>query len=481
MTISIPSLNLGAIAPQLIVLGTALLVLLLDLVLRRERQDLLAWVGLVGVLAAAVTTLVWEPTASAQDMFAADGYGRFLNLVFLTAAALALLVGIDYVRRVGLARGEYYSLLLLSTAGMMFMGAAVHLMTIFLSLEILSLALYALVGLDRTRPRSGEAALKYFVLGAFASGFLVYGMALAYGATGATDLAGLQAGVAQAGADPLLLASLGLMLVGLGFKIALVPFQMWTPDVYEGAPTSVTAFMSVGAKAAGVAALGRVAVYAFGALWLDWLWVLGVLAVLTMTLGNLAALWQRNLKRMLAYSSIAHAGYIVVGVASGNALGVSGVLFYLFAYAFMNVGAFAVVIAAGRLGEGGETLDEMAGLARRAPGLAAAMSIFLLSLAGVPPLAGFWGKLYVFGAAIQADLAWLAVAGVLNSVISAVYYLRVVAAMTLQDSSTERQVRVSPAPGVGLTVAAVAVVLVGLWPAPVLNLGRTTVAALLGG
>jgi NADH-quinone oxidoreductase subunit N len=481
MTISIPSVSLTAIAPQLIVLATALLVLLVDLVLARQRKDLLAWLSLLGVLAAGAVTLIWDEPAGLQRMFVADGYSRFLNLVFLTATALALLFSLDYVERMGLARGEYYSLLLLSAAGMMLMGAAIHLMTIFVTLEILSIALYALVGLDRQRLRSGEAALKYFVLGAFASGFLLYGMALAYGATGVTDLAGLREAVAQAGAEPLLVVSLGLMLVGFAFKVALVPFQMWTPDVYHGAPTSVTAFMSVGAKAAGFAALGRLALYAFGDLWLDWLWVLGVLAVLTMSLGNLAALVQTNLKRMLAYSSIAHAGYILVGLTAGNALGVSGVLFYLFVYAFMNVGAFAVVIAAGRLGGSGETLDDVAGLARRAPGLGAAMTLFLLSLAGVPPLAGFLGKLYVFSAAIQADLAWLAIAGVVNSVISAYFYLRVVAAITLRDPASDAEARVCPALGVGLGLASVAVVLLGLWPAPILDLARATVSALLGG
>jgi NADH-quinone oxidoreductase subunit N len=271
------------------------------------------------------------------------------------------------------------------------------------------------------------------------------------------------------------------MLAGLAFKIALVPFHMWTPDVYEGAPTSITAFMSVGAKAAGFAALGRVALYAFGALWLEWLWVVGVLAVLTMTLGNLAALVQTNLKRMLAYSSIAHAGYILVGLVAGNALGVAGVQFYLLVYAFMNVGAFSVLIAAARRGEGGETLDALAGLARRAPWLAAAMALFMLSLAGVPPLAGFFGKLYLFGAAIQADLTWLAVAGVINSVISAYFYLRVVAAMYLHEPAPEAPSGVHPALGVGVGLAAVAVVWLGLWPGPVLEAARSAVAALLGG
>ena len=276
------------------------------------------------------------------------------------------------------------------------------------------------------------------------------------------------------------------MIVGFGFKVALVPFQMWAPDAYEGAPTSVTAFMSVGAKAAGFAALGRVALYALGDLQGDWVWVLAILSALTMSVGNLAALRQTNLKRMLAYSSIAHAGYLLAGVAAGSEAGASAVLFYLFAYAFMNVGAFAVLIAVGRFPGStheGETLDDLAGLAARKPGLALVMTLFLLSLAGVPPLAGFLAKLYVFSAAVQAGLLWLAIVGVINSVLSAYYYLRVVVVMYRAET---RSVEVAKAPvclalQVGVGLAAVAIVVLGLWPAPILELARRTAMALLGG
>ncbi|HSR35353.1 MAG TPA: NADH-quinone oxidoreductase subunit N [Anaerolineae bacterium] len=490
MEISIPTLNFLVIAPEIVVLVTALLVMMVDLFLSKEQKGRLAWLSLIGVLAAAgVSYYIWDGTETTlQNMLAADDYALFLNLVILTTAALAILFSIEYTERVGLARGEYYTLLLLSTTGMMLMAAAINLMTIFLALEILSIALYVLVGLNRAELRSAEAALKYFLLGAFASGFLLYGMALIYGQAGTTSLAGLRDYVGSLGGEfpTLLMVGMGLIIVGFGFKVALVPFQMWTPDTYEGAPTSVTAFMSVGAKAAGFAALGRVLLYALNDLNADWVWVLAVLSALTMTVGNLTALRQTNLKRMLAYSSIAHAGYILVGVAADNALGTSGMLFYLFSYAFMNVGAFAILIAVGRFGgmaEGGETLDDLAGLAVRKPGLAAAMALFMLSLAGVPPLVGFLAKLYVFSAAVQAGMIWLAVFGVINSVISAYYYLRVVVVMFMKEGRPDGEAAapVCLALQVGVGLAAVAIVVLGLWPAPILDLARMTAMALLGG
>jgi NADH-quinone oxidoreductase subunit N len=489
MEIPVPTFDVSVIAPEIVVLVTALLVMVVDLFLGKEHKSRLAWVSLVGVLAAAgLSYTLWDGgDAALQDMLAADSYALFLNLVILTAAALAILFSVEYVERIDLAQGEYYTLLLLSTTGMMLMAAAINLMTVFLALEILSIALYVLVGLNRAERRSGEAALKYLLLGSFASGFLLYGMALIYGQVGTTSLAGVRDHLLSSGGEvsPLLMVGLGLMIVGFGFKVALVPFQMWAPDVYQGAPTSVTAFMSVGAKAAGFAALGRVALYAFGDLQGDWVWILAALAALTMTVGNLAALRQTNLKRMLAYSSIAHAGYVLVGVAAGSEAGIRAVLFYLLAYAFMNVGAFAVIVAASRfagmVGDG-ETLDDLAGLAARKPGLAAAMALFMLSLAGVPPLAGFMGKLYVFGAAVQADLTWLAILGVVNSVVSAYYYLRVVVFMYMREGVPEEAgaAPVCLALQVGVGVASLAVVALGLWPAPILDLARVA-AALLGG
>lgn len=490
MEISIPTFNFVVIAPEIVVLVTALLVMMVDLFLAKEQKGRLAWLSLVGVLAAAgLSFYIWDGSnPELQNMLVADGYALFLNLVILTAAALAILFSVEYAGRIGLAQGEYYTLLLLSTTGMMLMASAINLMTIFLALEILSIALYVLVGMNRAEQRSAEGALKYLLLGAFASGFLLYGMALLYGQAGTTSLAGLRDYVASLGGEfpPLLLAGLGLMIIGFGFKVALVPFHMWTPDAYEGAPTSVTAFMSVGAKTAGFAALGRVVLYALGDLHGDWVWLLAALAALTMTVGNLAALRQTNLKRMLAYSSIAHAGYILAGLAAGSQLGTSAVLFYLFAYTFMNVGAFAVLIAVGRLegsARGGETLDGLTGLYARKPGLAVVMALFMLSLAGVPPLVGFLAKLYVFSAAVQAGLIWLAVFGVINSVISAYYYLRVVVVMFMTEGERAEgtQTPVCLALQVGLGVAAVAIVVLGLWPAPILDLARQAATTFLGG
>ncbi|MFC2030810.1 NADH-quinone oxidoreductase subunit N, partial [Chloroflexota bacterium] len=455
MDISIPSMNLIVVAPEMVVLLCALLVMVVDLFLPAQHRSRLAWLSLVGVaVAAGLTFYLWDGRdAALQDMLSADGYAMFLKLVILSAAALVILFSVEYAEHTRLPQGEYYTLLLLSTTGMMLMVAAINLMTIFLALEILSIALYVLVGINRADAKSGEAALKYFLMGAFASGFLLYGMALVYGQAGTTSLAGIRDHVASLGGQfpALLMMGLGLMIVGFGFKVALVPFQWWTPDAYEGAPTSVTAFMSVGAKVAGFAALGRVVLYAFGDLSGDWMWLLAVLAAVTMTVGNLIALRQENLKRMLAYSSIAHAGYILVGLAAANKAGVSAVLFYLFAYAFMNVAAFAVIIAVGRSeGDdgGGETLDDFAGLAARKPGLAAVMAILMLSLAGVPPLAGFLAKLYVFGAAVEAGLIWLAAVGVINSAVSAYYYLRVVVVMYMRDGEPSEA---TPAP-VGLAL-----------------------------
>jgi NADH-quinone oxidoreductase subunit N len=497
MGIQLPPLDFFVIAPEIALLVTALAVMMLDLVLPSEQKRRLAWLSLVGVGAATVLSLyLWQGSTPGdvgsapklQDMFVADGYALFFNLVILTGVALALLFSVEYVERVGLAQGEYYTLLLLSATGMLLMAAAINLMTIFLALEILSIALYVLVGLNRADQRSAEGSIKYFLLGAFASGFLLYGMALAYGQAGGTSLAALRDYVSSLGTEPPLgmALALGLMIVGFGFKIALVPFHMWTPDAYQGAPTSVTAFMSVGAKAAAFAALTRVVHYAFGQFGSGPSWLLAVLAALTMTLGNLSALRQSNLKRMLAYSSIAHAGYMLIGVAAGNEAGTSAVAFYLLVYAVMNAAAFGVIIAVGRFDSSagaGETLDDFAGLGARKPALAVAMTLLLLSLAGLPPLAGFLAKLYVFGAAVEAGLTWLAVLGVVNSVISAYYYLRVVAVMYMREGSVAEAstTQVSPALQVGVGLAALAVVILGIWPAAILEMAAAAVKGLLGG
>ncbi|MGQ9713474.1 MAG: NADH-quinone oxidoreductase subunit N [Anaerolineae bacterium] len=473
MDVTLSLANLLAIAPPLVVLLAALGVILADLWVRDKRW--LAFLGLVGVVAAAVVGLafrgsVGDAALDFQGMARLDSLAVVLDLVLAVVAGLALLISLDYLDRKAVHYGEYYALLLLATAGMMWMAGATDLLVVFLGLEIFSIALYVLVAFTREEVRSLEGALKYFLLGAFASGFFLYGIALTYAATGTTRLERVVAFLSQSGGPaPILLLAGGMLLVGFAFKLALVPFHMWAPDAYQGAPTSVTAFMSVGVKAAGFGALARVLLYAFPGLQTYWVWPVAVLALLTMTLGNLAALAQGSLKRMLAYSSIAHAGYILVGVAAGGD-GLGGVLFYLMAYALMNVGAFAVVLAL----EGREdldlTLEAVAGLGRRHPWLTAAMTIFLLSLTGMPPLAGFLGKLYVFSAAVKNGLLWLAIAGVLNAVVSAFYYLRVVLVMAFRPLEGERHPASCPALRTALVLSAVGTVILGLWPSPLLQM-----------
>jgi NADH-quinone oxidoreductase subunit N len=349
---------------------------------------------------------------------------------------------------------------------MMMMGTATDLIVVFLALEIFSLALYILSGLHRSNPRSTEASLKYFILGAFASAFFAYGGALVYGAAGSTQYSVIANTLtAGAGNPTLLYPGIALMLAGFAFKVSLVPFHMWTPDVYQGAPTPVTAFMSVGTKAAGFAAFMRFLLEAVPAQQPTWGMALAILAVLTMTLGNLAALRQTSLKRMLAYSSIAHAGYILVGLAPGTTQGADAALFYLFTYAFMNIGAFAIVVALEKAQADDALQNRAAGIADRWPLLAFAMAIFMFSLSGVPPLAGFFGKFYVFKAAVDGGWTWLAVIGMLNSAIGLYYYLRVTVAMYFESASAESaDRREAGILRVGVIVAAIATVLIGVYP-----------------
>ncbi|HEX8727458.1 MAG TPA: NADH-quinone oxidoreductase subunit N [Ktedonobacterales bacterium] len=432
------------ILPELILLGAALIVLLADLATPPGRKGWLALVGLLGVAASVVAAALLFANGDGQSAFfgmiAADKAALFADFVILLSVGLGLLFSPGYVERQGITQlGEYYALMLLAALGMMFMASATNLMIIFVGLEVLSLALYILSAYIMSRSRSREAGMKYFILSSFASGFLLYGMALTYGATGATNLQAVRVFMAGnafhsgAGFGPLLIAGLALMAVGFCFKVSAVPFQAWTPDVYVGAPTSVTAFMSVGTKVAAFLALARVFDVALLSVHATWMPVLWAVAVLTMIGGNIMAVTQRDVKRMLAYSSIANAGYMLIAVVTGTQEAFAALLIYLAAYAAMNLGAFGVALAVERSDGTGATLDDFAGLARHRPALAAAMSLFLLSLAGVPPLVGFWGKFYVFQAAIIGGHLELAIIGVLTSVIGMFYYLRVVWAMYFQE------------------------------------------------
>ncbi|MBI4537701.1 MAG: NADH-quinone oxidoreductase subunit N [candidate division NC10 bacterium] len=482
---SFPQISWGAMMPLLLVTATGLLVLVLDSLIAPEHRQRLSSVCLGGIVAAAAAVLVrW---GRSEILFggtlAADAFSQFFNLLFLLVAGLTFLISLAYLRRVDIEPGEHGALLLFATLGMMIMAGSLDLMTIFLGLETLSIALYILAGFLRDQLKSNEAALKYLLLGAFASGFLLYGIALIYGTTGSANLVTVGAAIAQGRVqEPVLLTlGVGLLLIGLGFKIAAVPFHMWAPDVYEGAPTSVTAFMIAGTKAAAFAVFVRVLTVALPSLHAEWSRVLWILAALSMTVGNVVALAQSSLKRMLAYSSIAHAGYLLVALVAGNPLGSGSVLFYLAAYACMNLGAFGVIVALSRPEGERLSFDQYAGLGRRHPALGAAMALFMFSLAGVPPTGGFMGKLYVFSAAIQANYVGLAVLGVLNSVVSAYYYLRVTVLMYMATPEREPAAGTpSPALNLAILLAAFGTAVLGLLPARFFEIALRSVGVTAG-
>jgi NADH-quinone oxidoreductase subunit N len=484
MEISLPSIHWGAMLPMLLITAAGLLVLVLDPLTPPERRDRLAVLSFAGILAATLAQL-WRHGRTDivfGGMLAADEFSFFFNLLFLLVAGLTLLISVPYIHQVDIDHGEYYALILFSTLGMMIMAGSLDLMTIFLGLETLSISLYILAGFLREQLKSNESALKYLLLGAFASGFVLYGIALVYGATGSINLKRVAEALAggRVNSLTLLVIGMGLLIIGFGFKVASVPFHMWTPDVYEGAPTSVTAFMIAGTKAAAFAAFLRILMTALPLLQADWSRVLWVLAVLTMTVGNVVAIAQSNIKRMLAYSSIAHAGYILVALVSASPLGSSSVLFYLAAYTFMNLGAFAVIIALARKDGERVTIDEYAGLGLKYPFLGAAMALFMFSLAGVPPTAGFMGKFYIFNAAIQAHYLGLAIIGVLNSVISAFYYLRITVVMYMDRGEAEpAPARLSPTLALAVLIAILGTLQLGLFPSRFLAVALRSVGALL--
>ncbi len=422
------------ILPEVILGGGFVALLLLDLVTGPAHRGWLAGFGLVAVAASFGSTVWgWFDAATPHTVyfgsFAYDRFGLFINAIILVSTALVLMISPQYLNRRGLHYGEYYSLILAAATGMMLLAGASSLMVIFLAIELLSVALYILSGFSRSEPRSQEAALKYLLLGGFASGFLLFGMALIYGETGHTQLAQIASALQSAGSrvDPLLMAGVALLFVGLAFKISAAPFHMWTPDVYQGAPTSVTAFMSVTTKVAAFAALIRVFTYTLGqtTLYDRWKVMVYFVAIASMVIGNVAALRQTSVKRVLGYSGVAQAGYILIGVVVLDPLGTIASLYYLAAYAVTNIGAFAVITVMAGRGEDMDSYDSLRGLAFRRPYVAAAMSLFLLSLGGFPPTAGFFAKFFVFAAAIHAHQVPLALWGIATSAISVFYYLRV--------------------------------------------------------
>jgi len=477
-------INFTPLLPAAQLLVTALVVLLRDLFIEEHKpKDILVFLSLVGIaLAAGETLALWGVQESAfNDSIVLDNFVLFFALIFLMAAGLTILSSIGFVRQAGIDEGEFYALVFFATVGMMLMAAANDLMVFFLGLETMSIAVYVLTGIFRTDSRSSEAAMKYFLMGAFATGFLLYGIALIYGATGSTNLdliADYLAG--QPSEWPLYLIGGGfLLLIGFAFKGGAVPFHFWVPDVYEGAPTPITGFMSVAVKAAAFAAWARILLHKLSALDSDWLFPLWIITIATMTFGNLLAISQSSVKRMLAYSSIAHAGYLLIPIVVGAEWGGLPLLFYVLTYSFMTIGAFAVLSCLSERDDRRENYSDFAGLGFKRPFLGLAMSLFMLSLAGFPPLGGFAGKFYIFRAAVLSGHVGLAIIGVLNSLLSVIYYLRVIVAMYMEDGGAEgKSFRQASAVYIAIALAAIATLYLGILPASALSWSRIAFASL---
>jgi NADH-quinone oxidoreductase subunit N len=495
----LPHVEYSAIVPELVLIGAALVMLLVSSVSRR-RLGLGVFTSVTIAAALAAMGVAWtlwldvvprhgrqladavhHPYTALQGAIAVDGFSVFFMVLLCAALVLSALLGDAWLRREGVSGPEYHVLALMCISGAMLMAAANDLLVLFLGLEILSISLYVLAGFDGRRPQSREAAMKYFVLGAFSSALLLYGIALTYGATGSTSLPQIATYLAQEviTSNGVLLAGLALLLAGLGFKVAAVPFHAWTPDVYQGAPTPVTGFMAAAAKAGGFAALLRVFFSTFSILRLDWQPLVWALAVLTILVGSVLAIVQTDIKRMLAYSSISHAGYVLIGLQAGTAKGIAGALFYLLAYTFMVLGSFAIVTVMGRRGDARHSLDDYRGLAARRPGVALVFAVFLMAQTGVPFTTGFLAKFYVISAAVESRSYALAILGMLAAVIAAFFYLRVIVLMYSPAAEGEPAAAALPSAiplpatvAVTLAVALAVTVAFGLVPSPMIGFAR---------
>ena len=472
----IPNIALDAIAPEIALTVTAMFLLMIEVFADKKSRGHMGYIALGGAaLAGALTLKLSGITLSTfAGLYVVDSFSTFFKFIFMISAGFTALISVKYASDEGIDHGEYYATILFATVGMCVMASGRDLITIFMGVEVMSIALYVLAGMTRARAVSNEASMKYFILGALSSGFLLYGMALVYGATGTTQLPAIgRAAVALVG-NPMFVTGAVMMTIGFAFKVAAVPFHMWTPDVYQGAPAPVTAFMSTGPKAAAFAAFLRVFAEAFPAMKQEWWLIIWVLAVATMTMGNIVALVQNDVKRMLAYSSIAHAGYILVGLAVASPAGASGAAFYLLAYAIMNLGAFAALIAAAGKGERLTAYSDFSGMATRSPLTALALTIMLFSLAGIPPTVGFAGKFYLFMAALEKGFVWLAVIAVVNSVVSVFYYLKLVVHMYMIEPGDEPRPAVTVAAPLALAsaVAVCAVLWLGIMPAKYIELAK---------
>lgn len=478
MPFSFPIINIDIIMPEIILVIFASIVLLMDAFMSEARSRLMGWISIIGIgTALFYAASLWNPDSTAvfgfSGMVVSDNLAGFARIIILMGGIFVSLYSIDYLKKENLVHGEYFALILFALSGMTLLSAATDFITIFLGLEMLSIALYVLAGFARANQKSDEASLKYFILSSFATAVTVYGIALVYGSTGTTNLSDVWKVISATGIsqNPLLFAGMALIISGLSFKVALVPFHVWTPDVYEGAPTTVTMLMSFGTKTAAFIVLSRVLLWAFWAadLRFQWVGVLWVLSALTMFTGNILAVSQSNIKRLLAYSSIGHAGYISMGLISG-VLGISSLVFYLLIYMFMIAGALGVVLYLERQGHY-LTIQEYSGLAGRYPVPAAMMAIFMFGLAGIPPTAGFIAKFYIFSAAVQSGYVGLTVIGVLTSVLAVYYYLKVIVNMYMRPAEGEAVMPAhAPETVAALAVTAIMTILLGIYPTPVLHL-----------
>jgi NADH-quinone oxidoreductase subunit N len=453
------------ILPEILLVCVGLAVILLDLFAEKQRE-LLPWLTVLGCVTVLAMVAGEQNSSSFNGMFLTDSYAVFFKVICLLGVIMAALMGEHYRKNVGLQCGEYYSIMLFASAGMLVMASAGDLMVLYLGLELMALSVYCLVGILKRDQGASEAAIKYFLMGGFASAILLFGISLVYGLTGTTNIAAIGHLIATTELihNPALSAALGLMICAFCFKVAIAPFHFWTPDVYDGAPTAITAFMSVGPKAAGFAVFGRVLYTGFPQFHDQWGTLLAVLALLTMAIGNITALSQTSIKRMLAYSAVAHAGYALLGILSGTAEGLSATMSYLLIYGFMNMGAFAILVLLATPGNKRESLEDYKGLAKTRPLAAFLMLIFLFSLTGIPPMAGFIGKFYLLKAALAAGYTKTVICAVIFSAISAFFYLRVVRYMYMDEPLEEHDIVYSPGIAAVLGLALLGVTGLGLLP-----------------
>ena len=476
--INVPVPNISAIVPEILTTAFACFLLMFDLFVPKERKTLVGIVALIGTIILAIITFGYmnKYIVTFSGMFVLDNLSVVLKEVFFLSNIIVILLSLKYLEIEKVNLGEYYALMIFATVGMMIMASARDLVMVYLGLETMALSVYVLAGFMKMNEKSAEAALKYFLLGVFISGIFLYGIALVYGRTGTTNIAGVAEFIKTHGVkDPILLLSLILIAAGLGLEIAMAPFHFWAPDVYEGAPTPVTAYISVAPKVAAIAALLRIYVQAFAALSPYWQDVLWLLAALTMTVGNVTAVLQTNVKRLLAYSSIAHAGYMLMGILALNKLGVTALAFYFFAYCIMNIGAFGLVIFLRRGAIAGDEIDDFRGLAQTQPIAALVMVIFLLSLTGIPPTVGFVGKFLLFSAALKAKLYWLVAIAVLNSVISLYYYFKIAKVMYMENPEVTEPVSAPLTVKATIFALGALTVLFGLYPHPLINFAQASV------